>query len=159
MNRPRKFLKPTLKITSLMWILREAPNKGALLHLFSRRHRDGLVGEGRTGGCLAHSGQEMVEFTLCIDAGKTVHRAATLDSGRADFRWLKELLDKASWESAFEGIGGPKCWVTFYKPFPKSAGTDNVNVLQVNEEGQKAVLTDQESPWGSQAAKNNITTY
>lgn len=68
-------------------------------------------------GCLGHSHQEMVEFKIFVDMGKTVSRATTLDSGTADFRLLKELVSKVPWASAFEGIGVHKWWSLFKSHF------------------------------------------
>ena len=67
------------------------------------------MGEVMVGGCLGHSDQKMVEFKIVGDMGNPVRRASPLDSGRADFRLLKELVSKVPWESALEGIVARKC--------------------------------------------------
>ena len=100
----------------MIQVLRELTRKGALLDLLFE-HRDGLVGEAMTGGCLGHSDQKTVEFKIFGDMGKTGRRATPLDSGRADFRLLEELVSKVPWESAFEGTLVHKCWSLFKSHF------------------------------------------
>ena len=48
------------------------------------------------GGCLGHSDHKVVEFHIIGDRRKTGSETSSLDTGRADFRLLKELVDSLS---------------------------------------------------------------
>lgn len=64
----RKFLKH-VEDNFLIQVLREMTRKGALLDLLVV-NRYGLTGEVMIGGCLGHSGHEMVEFKFFGDRRK-----------------------------------------------------------------------------------------
>ena len=88
----------------LVQVLREPTRKGALLDLLLE-NREGLVGAVAIGSRLSHSDHEVVEFRTYGDRRKSATKTSALDTGKADFRLLRELVSKVPWETAFEGIG------------------------------------------------------
>ena len=71
------------------------------------------MGEVVVGGCLGDSDHEVVEFQIVGNRRKTASKTSTLDMGRKDLGLLKELVNKATLESAFEGIRVHECWSLF----------------------------------------------
>ena len=98
------------------------------------------MGEVVIGGCLGHSGHEVVEFQSVGDRRKTASKTLTLGVGRADFGLLKELVSNAPWESAFGDAGVHECWSLL-----KSAGAGNSKVSEVKQTGQQTGLAEQGS--------------
>lgn len=45
-------------------------------------------------GCLGHSDHEIVQFSVLEEVGRKVSITATLDSWRADFDLLRNLVDR-----------------------------------------------------------------
>lgn len=74
--------------------------KAALLNLLFV-NREGFVAEVAIGGCLGHSGNDAVKFKIFKNTRKTACKILTLDMGRANFRLLRDLVMKDSWEYAF----------------------------------------------------------
>lgn len=104
-NRPRRFLKH-LDGNFLVQILR------AFLDLLLL-NREGLMGEVAIRSLLGRSDREVVKFKISGDRRKIATQTPTLDSGRADFGTLRELVSRIPWDSAFESIGVYQCWSLF----------------------------------------------
>lgn len=58
-------------------------------------NREGLLGKMVIGDCLGHSDQ-VVKFEIFSDR-KTATKTSTVNSGRADFRQLRELVSDVPW--------------------------------------------------------------
>lgn len=63
-----------------------------------------------TGGALGHSSHKAVRLNILADGRKTATKTSALDMRRAEFRLLRQLLSRISWEAAFEGVGVCQCW-------------------------------------------------
>jgi len=61
--------------------------------LFANRER--LVGDMIAGGCLGHSDQKMIEFSILGEVRGWVSRTNTWDFRRADFDLFRSLVDRA----------------------------------------------------------------
>ena len=57
-------------------------------------NREGLVGDGKAGGCLGHSNHELIEFLILGKVRRGVSRTATLGFQRANFGLLKRLVGR-----------------------------------------------------------------
>jgi len=68
-------------------------------------------------GCLGQSDEEMVEFQISVDMGKTVSRATTLHSRKADLRLSKKPGSKVPLEISCKVIGVHKWWPLFKSHF------------------------------------------
>ena len=78
---------------------------------------ESLMGEMATGDCLGHSDHDhdrdqVVKFKSFGDRRKIYIQTPALDMRRADFRLLRELVNKVPWET-FESIGVCCCWSLF----------------------------------------------
>lgn len=90
----------------------EVTRKDAFLDLFLV-NREGLMSEVVIGDCLDHSNHKVIEFKICWQEEKCYRN---FHPRKAGFRLHRELVNKLSWENAFEGAGVHQCWLLFKDP-------------------------------------------
>ncbi|KAJ7414765.1 rna-directed dna polymerase from mobile element jockey-like [Willisornis vidua] len=93
-------------------VLRDLTWKDALLDLLLVNRAD-LMSKVEIGAHLGHNNYKVIEFEISVDRRKSASETSTLLMRRADFRLLRELVNKIPWENVFAGAGVHQCWSLF----------------------------------------------
>lgn len=71
--------------------------------------REDLVSKVKIGSHLGHNNHEEIEFIISVDRRKSVSKTSALDMRKGDFRLLRILVSKASWENVFADAEVHQC--------------------------------------------------
>jgi len=82
-------------------------------------NKEDLSDTANAKGSLGCSGHETVAFKIL---SMTNSRIATLESERADFILLEDLLGSISWETTLQGKEAQEGWLAFKDSFPGAEG-------------------------------------
>ena len=102
----------------LTQLVRESTRGSKILDLLYV-NRKGLAGDVKVGGCLGHSDQEMLHFSILAAPQRWVIRTATLGFWRADFNLFRTMVERVPWEVVLENVGAQEGWEDLKEVFLK----------------------------------------